>query len=90
MSLYYVKLNKTRFATSDAQNDTIARAMRIWKPKLTGEGSPKGFSVQRIRVTKAVAISDLPGAEIARYFREHPSVAKDLLGESHDKVRVRL
>ena len=59
--------------------------MRIWKPKLTAEGFPEGFRVQRIGVTKAVAISELPGQEIAKYFREHPSAAKDLLGESYDK-----
>jgi hypothetical protein len=59
--------------------------MWIWKQKSSRDGFPPGFKVQRIGVTSAVAISDLPGAEIARYFREHPGTAKVLLGESYDK-----
>ena len=53
------------------------------KPSM--DGFPQGFRVQRIGVTSAVALSDLPGVEIAKYFREHPGTAKDLLGESYDK-----
>lgn len=49
------------------------------------DGFPQGFTVQRIGVTSAVALSDLPGSEIAKYFCEHPSIAKALLGESYDK-----
>jgi hypothetical protein len=53
------------------------------KPSM--DGFPQGFRVQRIGVTSAVALSDLPGAEIAKYFCEHPGIAKALLGESYDK-----
>jgi hypothetical protein len=59
--------------------------MRIWKPKPIRDGFPEGFRVQRIGVTSAVALFDLPGAEIVKYFREHPGTAKALLGESDDK-----
>ena len=59
--------------------------MWIWKRKPRGDGFPEGFRVQRIGVTSAVALSDLPGTEIAKYFREHPGTAKALLGESYDK-----
>ena len=46
---------------------------------------PKGFTVQRVGIIKAIAISDLPVSEIAKYFREHPEIADALLGESYDK-----
>jgi hypothetical protein len=59
--------------------------MWIWKRKPRRNGFPPGFKVQRIGVTNAVAVSDLPGAEIAKFFREHPGIAKALLGESSDK-----
>jgi hypothetical protein len=55
------------------------------KRKPIGDGFPEGFRVQRIGVTSAVAISALPGAEIANYFLEHPGTARALLGESYDK-----
>ena len=57
----------------------------MWRKKPTLEGLPKGFRVQRIWTTGALAVSELPPAEIARYFREHPEIAKELLGESSDK-----
>jgi hypothetical protein len=41
---------------------------------------PKGFTVQRIGVTAAMAISHLPAPEIAKYFREHPEIADALMG----------
>src|SRR5690242_15542051 len=53
------------------------------KPSI--DGFPQGFRVQRIGVTSAVALSGLPGAEIAKYFRAHPGIARALLGESYDK-----
>ena len=53
--------------------------------KLSMDGFPQRFRVQRIGVTSAVALSDLPGSEIAKYFCEHPGIAKALLGESYDK-----
>lgn len=46
---------------------------------------PKGFRVQRIGIAAAKAVADLPPAEIAVYFRDHPEDAKDLLNESYDK-----
>lgn len=49
------------------------------------DGFPQGFRVQRIGVTRAMAVSVLPAAEIARYFREHPETAKAPLDESYDK-----
>jgi len=49
------------------------------------EGFPKGFKVQRIGVSAAIEASQLPPAEIAKYFQEHPEVAGALLGESYDK-----
>jgi len=49
------------------------------------DGFPEGFRVQRIGVTVAMAISDLPSSEIARYLCEHPETAAALLSESYDK-----
>jgi hypothetical protein len=56
-----------------------------WRRKPKRDGFPAGFTVQRIGVTAANAISHLPAPEIARYFREHPETARDLLSESYDK-----
>lgn len=57
-----------------------------WRRKKTApEGFPEGFKVQRIDISAAIAISELPAAEIAGYFREHPEIADALLGESYDK-----
>jgi hypothetical protein len=53
------------------------------KPSM--DGFPQGFRIQRIGVTSAVALSDLPGAEIAKYLPEHPDIAKALLDECSDK-----
>jgi len=58
--------------------------IRRRKPILP-EGFPQGFEVQRIRVTGAKAISELPPPDIASYFREHPETARALLSESYDK-----
>jgi hypothetical protein len=56
-----------------------------WKRKPSTDGFPPGFKVQPIGVTNAVAVSDLPGEEIAKFFRENPDTAMALLGESCDK-----
>jgi len=57
----------------------------IGNRKPSADGFPPGFRVQRIGVTRAVAVSGLPSSEIAKYFRDHPETAKALLGESYDK-----
>jgi hypothetical protein len=49
------------------------------------EGFPEGFKVQRIGISAAIAVSELPAGDIAKYFREHPEIAGALLGESYDK-----
>jgi hypothetical protein len=49
------------------------------------QGLPTDFKVQKIRTVAANAISHLPAQEIAAYFKENPSVAKQLLTESYDK-----
>ena len=59
--------------------------MWIWKKKPPLEGFLKGFTVQFIREAGAMAVSKLPPAEIAKYSRERPQVAKELLWESYDK-----
>jgi hypothetical protein len=60
--------------------------MWSWKRKKPNpEGFPEGFKVQRIGITAAMAISERPASEIAKYFREHPEIAGALLGESSDK-----
>ena len=46
---------------------------------------PKGFTVQRIGNTDAMAISHLPPSDIAEYFRKHPEVAEALMSDSSDK-----
>jgi hypothetical protein len=46
---------------------------------------PEGFKVQHIGIAAAKAVADLPPADIARYFRQHPMAAEDLLHESYDK-----
>lgn len=56
-----------------------------WRRKPAMDGFPKGFRVQRVGVTAARTISDLPASEIVNYFREHPETAKALIGESYDK-----
>jgi hypothetical protein len=76
---------KTRPATSDVPDDTITLAMWTRKRKQIEDGFPDGFRVQSIGIESAVAISNLSGAEVARYLREHPATAAALLGESYDK-----
>ncbi len=46
---------------------------------------PEEFTVQRIGVAGVKAVSYLPPAYIARYFRKHPRQAEELLLESGDK-----
>jgi hypothetical protein len=48
-------------------------------------GFPAGFKVQPIALEAARAIAQLPAAEIAKYFLDHPESAKRLLLESYDK-----
>jgi hypothetical protein len=59
--------------------------MWTWKRRPASEEFPDGFRIQRIEVAAAMDVSELPPATIAKYFREHPDVAKDLLTESYDK-----
>ena len=60
--------------------------MWLWRRrKPNPEGFPKGFKVQRIGISAAMAISELPASEIAKYFHDHPEIAGALLGESYDK-----
>jgi hypothetical protein len=56
-----------------------------WRKKTSRDGFPNRFRVQRIGVTSAKALSDLPPSEIAKYFREHPETARALLMESCNK-----
>ncbi len=58
--------------------------MWSWKRKHP-EGFPRGFRRQRIGISAAKAISHLPPAEIAAFFRQHLEIAEGLLGESYDK-----
>jgi hypothetical protein len=65
--------------------------MWSWKRKKPNpEGFPERFKVQRIGITAAMAISELPASEIAKYFGEHPEIAGALVGESYDKRFRRL
>jgi hypothetical protein len=59
--------------------------MWSWRKKPNIDGFPDGFRVQHIRVAAAMAISELPASEIAKYLREHPETARALLSESYDK-----
>jgi hypothetical protein len=66
--------------------DRMGRSKKDNRKKRLGEDEfPKEFTAQRIGVAAAHVIADLPPADIARYFREHPTAAKDLLHESYDK-----
>ena len=56
-----------------------------FKRRPTRDGFPEDFKVQRIGVSGAKALANLPPKDIARYFGEHPEVAKDLLNECADK-----
>jgi len=49
------------------------------------DGFPNGFSIQRIGVDSAKAISNLPAEEIAAYMGRVPETARALLNESYDK-----
>jgi hypothetical protein len=53
--------------------------------KRPSEGFPDGFSVQRVGVTAATAIANLPPSELASRLREQPEIAQALLSESYDK-----
>jgi len=56
-----------------------------WRRRSDNDEFPEEFSIQRIEVAAAIAVAELPPADIATYFREHPGTAKDLLLESYDK-----
>lgn len=53
--------------------------------KIVKEGFPGDFSKQIIESPEAKAISNRAPQEIADYFRQHPSVAQDLINESSSK-----
>jgi hypothetical protein len=55
-----------------------------WRRKPSGKGFPERFRVQRIDLSTAKAIAELPPFEIAAYFREHPRTAGILIAESGD------
>jgi len=59
--------------------------MWTWIRKSNTDGFPEGFRVQRVGITRAKAISELPAQDIARYFREDPGTARALVSESYDK-----
>jgi hypothetical protein len=59
--------------------------MWLWNRANRREGFPAKFTVQKIGITPANAISHLSPPEIAAYFRENPLVAERLLAESYDK-----
>jgi hypothetical protein len=56
-----------------------------WRRRLIDDDFPKEFSVQRVGPAAANAVADLPAADIATYFHDHPEDAKNLLMESYDK-----
>ena len=58
---------------------------RMGKINHAADDFPQGFRQQRISVSEAAAVADLPPAEIAAYFRKNPKAARDLLIESCDK-----
>lgn len=59
--------------------------MWSWRQIPIEDGFPQGFKIQRIGIEPANSISDLPPADIARYFCENPLTAERLLAESYDK-----
>jgi hypothetical protein len=59
--------------------------MWSWIRKPNGDGFPEGFSVQRVGIPGAEAISELSPDDTAKYFRDHPETAQSLLHESSDK-----
>jgi len=66
----------------------MLRFQSMWpwrRKKPIPEGFPEGFKVQRIGISAAIAVSELPAGDIAKFFREHPEIAGALLGESYDK-----
>ncbi len=60
-------------------------AMSDQREEWRDESYPNDFHTRNIRLESALAISALPPAGIAAYFRLHPEVANDLLLESCDK-----
>jgi hypothetical protein len=59
--------------------------MWIRKRAPIGDEFPEEFRVQRIRVAAAKDLAGRPPEDIAVYFRDHPTTAKDLLHQSYDK-----
>ena len=56
-----------------------------WKRKLPEGDFPPDFVVQKIRHKSVSSVSRLTGPEIAAFFGQNPSTAKELLMESYDK-----
>jgi hypothetical protein len=56
-----------------------------FKKRVPGDGFPSGFKIQRIGIDAAKGLENRPPLEIARYFRDHPNTAKNLMSESYDK-----
>jgi hypothetical protein len=55
-------------------------------PARISDDFPEEFKVQRVGVAATVKhLADLPPADVAIYFRDHPAEANDLLNESYDK-----
>jgi hypothetical protein len=82
-----MRIAKSRGFASARTGSRDVRFQNVWswRRKRRRDGFPDGFRVQRIGVTSAMAISDLPPSEIARYLHEHPETARDLLRECEDK-----
>jgi hypothetical protein len=59
--------------------------MLFWRSKKPREGFPAEFTIQKIGSVAAKAVSHLTAPEMAAYFRQNPSLGKELLTESHDK-----
>ncbi|HLH04222.1 MAG TPA: hypothetical protein VKX25_15765 [Bryobacteraceae bacterium] len=59
--------------------------MWSWRKKVVKEGLPEAFRVQRIGIEAATVIADSAPADVAKYFRDNPLIAKRLLAESYDK-----
>jgi hypothetical protein len=59
--------------------------MWLWGTKRSKDEFPDEFRVQQINVSAAMAVAELPPAEIANHFRKHPEAAQHLLDESYDK-----
>jgi hypothetical protein len=85
-----LRVNECNRDISPTVNDdrSVYDSQDMWhwlRKKPIPEGFPKGFKIQRIGISAAIEVSELPPADIAKYFQEHPKIAGALLGESYDK-----